>query len=146
MAQPHIAYCGFNCAACPVFHAAARGSGAQRQLALRYSAPGHRLLPGQMDCAGCRSDAPAVFCAGCAMRTCAGARGLAHCAACGEYPCAIVEKSLPGGSAGRAALKRPGLWRFARPLFCAKNAACTGRASTEKHAFFAGAIKSQPQA
>ncbi|MFR9216129.1 MAG: DUF3795 domain-containing protein [Ruthenibacterium sp.] len=104
MAQPHIAYCGFNCAACPVFHAAARGSGAQRQLALRYSAPGHPLLPGQMDCAGCRSDTPAVFCAGCAMRACAGARGLAHCAACGEYPCAIVEKSLPCGSAGRAAL------------------------------------------
>lgn len=95
MAQPHIAYCGFNCAACPVFHAAARGSGAQRQLALRYSAPGHRLLPGQMDCAGCRSDAPAVFCAGCAMRTCAGARGLAHCAACGT----VCKAARPGACA-----------------------------------------------
>ena len=83
---------------------------------------------------------------GAPWRTCAGARGLAHCAACGEYPCAIVEKSLPCGSAGRAALDALRLKRPAaavgspRPLFCAKNAACTGRASTEKHAFFAGAI------
>lgn len=104
MAQPHIAYCGFNCAACPVFHAAARGSGRTAAACSALFRARHRLLPGQIDCAGCRSDAPAVFCAGCAMRTCAGARGLAHCAACGEYPCAIVEKSLPCGSAGRAAL------------------------------------------
>ena len=62
---------------------------------------------------------------------------------CGKKP--ALRQRRPRG-AGRPALKRPVLWRFARPLFCAKNAACTGRASTEKHAFFAGAIKSQPQA
>ena len=132
----------------PVFHAAARGSSSQRQLALRYSASERRLLPGQMDCADCRSSTPAVFCAGCAMRACAGARGFAHCAACGEYPCAIMKKKpalrqrRPRG-AGRPALK----WAACPAAFSAqKNAPCTGRARTEKHAFFAGAIGSRPQA
>lgn len=46
--------------------------------------------------------------------------------------------------AGRPALKWPMLRRPARPLFCAPP--CTGRARTEKHAFFAGAIGSRPQA
>ena len=123
MTQPHIAYCGFNCAACPVFHAAARGSGAQRQLALRRVRHAH-MRRGARPCTLCR------------MRRIS----LRHC---GKKP--ALRQRRPRG-AGHPALKRPVLWRFARPLFCAKNAACTGRASTEKHAFFAGAIKSQPQA
>ena len=161
MAQPHIAYCGFNCAACPVFHAAARSSSwccsawcrwRQRRTAAACSALFRARAPASAWPDGlCRLP---QRCSGRVLRRVRHAhmrRGARPCTLCRMRRISLrhcekkptLRQRRPRG-AGRPALKRPVLWRFARPLFCAKNAACIGRASTEKHAFFAGAIKSQP--
>lgn len=103
----HMAYCGFDCGQCPVFSATERSDGAmQTELARRYSDGRHAFTPEDMRCAGCRTagaDA-SKLCGGCGMRLCARTRGVPHCAACVNYPCAIIERSLPAGTAGRQRL------------------------------------------
>lgn len=94
----HLAPCGFDCEACPVFRAHTQA--ARAALAARY---GKR--PAEIHCGGCQSAAVnPVFCGGCYLRTCARGRGLAHCAACPCYPCAQVERALPAGTPGRLRL------------------------------------------
>lgn len=38
-------------------------------------------------CHGCRSDTLTTSCSRCAIRACAGERGVLHCGLCREYPC-----------------------------------------------------------
>ncbi len=94
----HLAYCGFDCEACPVFQA--RTSQQRAALAARYG-----RQPEQIHCGGCQSDTVNPgFCSGCILRACARSKGLAHCAACPAYPCPAVRQALPAGTPGRVRL------------------------------------------
>lgn len=103
----HMAYCGFDCGECPVYAATERNDGTmQIELAQRYSDGRYAFTPEDMSCTGCRTSGADhnKLCGCCGMRLCARARGAAHCAACADYPCAVVERSLPAGTAGRLRL------------------------------------------
>lgn len=101
------AYCGFDCTGCPVYQATVAGDTVlQQRLADKYATPDCALEPGDMVCPGCLS--PEVdgskMCGACPMRSCARPRGLATCADCTDYPCAIIEQCLPPGQNGRTRL------------------------------------------
>jgi hypothetical protein len=100
MPETHLAYCGFNCAECPIYQATASNNDTlRRQVAERYN-----LEPEKMTCSGCRAERGNKFLEGCSMRCCAEKKGLAICASCNGYPCAVIDKTLPRESAGRKRL------------------------------------------
>lgn len=103
----HLAYCGYDCTGCPIYQAtAADDADLRARLAEKYTSPEHPFRPGDMDCLGCLSPAADhnKLCGTCAMRNCAGPKGYVTCAQCPDYPCAVIERSLPAGGDGRARL------------------------------------------
>jgi hypothetical protein len=100
MSETHLAYCGFNCAECPIYQAtAAHDDDLRQRVAEKYN-----LDTEKMHCSGCRTELENKFLCGCAMRCCAEKKALDTCAACKSYPCNVIERSLPKESAGRARL------------------------------------------
>ena len=101
-----IAYCGFNCAGCPVYIATAgNDSDMKDKLAKEYSAPECAFAAADMTCEGCLSESSDVtrMCAPCEMRICARAQGTT-CAVCARYPCSTVDHLMPSGTHGREVL------------------------------------------
>lgn len=102
-----LAYCGYDCGDCPVHQAGRSGDRAlQAELAAKYSTGQYRFSPDDMRCEGCLSPTvdDSTMCRDCPMRNCARPKGLATCAACGAYPCAVIEQRLPPGDPGRERL------------------------------------------
>jgi hypothetical protein len=96
MEEQKIAYCGLNCAECPIFIATINNDYTLRQkIAQEWSElyseylkeQGiHGLKPEEMSCGGCRSDRGRFMgCALCAIRKCCQEKKLESCAYCIEY-------------------------------------------------------------
>jgi hypothetical protein len=88
-----LAYCGIYCEQCSFKAAAETGEpGHLANMPPKYSAP--KYVPFKQDvlgglaCPGCKGDA---LCGpGCEIKACASGKGLASCAGCGAFPCAIL--------------------------------------------------------
>jgi hypothetical protein len=99
--QPMLAYCGLLCDTCPI-HLATLESDKSKQAALRIDIAaicnekyGMTLGPSDVtDCDGCRADTGRIFseCLACEIRHCVRQKYLESCAACGDYPCKILER------------------------------------------------------
>jgi len=91
-----IAYCGLDCAGCPI-HIATLEQDAIKRRSMRIEVArvcteqyGINLKPEDVsDCDGCSVQAGRLFpgCAKCAIRLCAIARSITSCAFCTEYAC-----------------------------------------------------------
>ncbi len=103
----HPAYCGFDCAACPIYIATMSGDKAAiAALIAKYSTENHRLTEDEISCHGCKSEIPSghKFCAECEFRHCANARNIASCGECSNYPCQSIEHRFPVGCESRKIL------------------------------------------
>jgi len=95
------AYCGLNCATCPI-HLATLEENKPKQQSLRKSIAkqcaelyGMNLQPGDItDCDGCRANTGRLFsgCLKCEIRQCAGHKNMENCAFCADYACEVLQK------------------------------------------------------
>jgi hypothetical protein len=91
-----IAYCGLACQTCPIY-LATRQENKEEQARMRAAIAqlckeqyGMNYEPEDItDCDGCPTEGGRLFsgCKDCAIRKCAGEKGLENCAYCREYPC-----------------------------------------------------------
>ncbi|MBN1532353.1 MAG: DUF3795 domain-containing protein [Spirochaetes bacterium] len=85
-----LAACGNRCDLCPRYIATRHGAAAElRRVAELWRDMGWRdsvVPPEEISCSGCDGSA---FCRY-GIRSCAGARGVADCGLCGDYPCAVI--------------------------------------------------------
>ena len=83
-----IAYCGLNCAECPVFLATQRNDDDERkQVAEKWSKEFNwELVPSDINCDGCKIEEGRVFgfCKKCEVRKCGDKKGIDNCAFCDE--------------------------------------------------------------
>lgn len=103
----HLAYCGFNCAECPVFIATeSNDASAMEALRKKFSTSEHVLSDEELSCHGCKSKILSghAFCSSCEFRTCAMPRRIDSCGQCMEYPCSSIEKRFPSGCVSRKIL------------------------------------------
>lgn len=103
----HPAYCGFDCAKCPVYIASETGDEKLKcELIERFSEENESIGFEQIECHGCKSDIPSGhrFCSECEFRTCARRRGISSCGECGSYPCESIERRFPIGCESRSVL------------------------------------------
>lgn len=103
----HLAYCGFDCTECPVYQATkTKDENLRSELLARYHTPENNLTLAKLYCEGCLSASASQtkFCCGCTIRLCAEVKGIDTCAACKQYPCEIIEESLPLNGQGRKRL------------------------------------------
>jgi hypothetical protein len=99
-----MAFCGLDCNTCEEY--CATQSLDLAALDLARAKWGHKSLADTL-CDGCRGAGRITdSCAGCAIRTCATARGLATCAPCPDYACPTLERVLVRTPAAREALER----------------------------------------
>jgi hypothetical protein len=79
-----MAPCGFDCLNCPAYKATRGVAKEQERVAARWSkANGKKMTAADILCDGCLGGGRLVaFCAGCAIRTCALAKGYPTCAHC----------------------------------------------------------------
>lgn len=94
MKQKILGYCGVDCAECKVRIATEKNDERLRNEYAAYllSAYGVSVRAEDVDCSGCVQgtvEGTALFgnCRGCAVRQCAGGRGVGTCADCPEYVC-----------------------------------------------------------
>jgi len=96
MEEQKIAYCGLNCAECPIFIATVNNDFSLRQKIAREWSDLYGeylkergvdgLKPEEMSCGGCRSDGGRFMgCASCVIRSCCQERILDSCAYYSEY-------------------------------------------------------------
>ncbi len=102
----HMAFCGFDCARCPMYRATVDNDSAlKKALIEKYSTNEKRLTEKDIACFGCKAEKRYIhpFCEECAIRVCAMGRELAYnCGECESYPCAEIEKRIPAGGESRA--------------------------------------------
>lgn len=93
-----IARCGLECSACPAFIARLNDDDElRRKTAQEWTAAFKQpFAPEDINCEGCLStEGPHTpYCAVCAVRICAEARGLENCARCAEFACEQLEVIL----------------------------------------------------
>ncbi len=93
-----IAPCGFRCDWCLAFTANARTHGDRvRGSAAWAKYYGLQVAPQRMQCRGCaggRVEGLKYPDPKCEIRPCAAGRGVASCADCDEYPCAVLQSRL----------------------------------------------------
>jgi hypothetical protein len=85
-----IAYCGINCAECPIYIATQDNDEKLR----KETAEKYELKLEDCYCDGCGGDGKriAAFCNKCEVRTCATNKKLENCAYCDDYPCELLNK------------------------------------------------------
>lgn len=82
--------CGMYCGGCPVYRASHDMDDKRAQeLASDKNCPVERIK-----CEGCGSDGLFVLSGDCAIRKCAGGRGLGSCGLCPEFPCEALNEFL----------------------------------------------------
>ena len=83
-----MAYCGFNCSGCPAYKATQGNDAAEQQkLAEKWSkSVGKTVTAAETMCDGCHISGGRLvaYCAECAIRSCAMAKGYRTCAHCPE--------------------------------------------------------------
>ena len=86
-----IAYCGLICSDCPTYLATQSDDDeARAKTAELYSKKfGFRILPKDINCAGCLSDGGRLigYCNACHIRKCCREKNLANCSVCNRRPC-----------------------------------------------------------
>ena len=101
----HPAFCGFDCAACPIYQATLLDDEELKQkLAEKYSAPGRKLMKADIFCKGCRAEKRYLhpFCEECVIRCCALSHDLSlNCGECPDYPCSVILERIPEQSDSR---------------------------------------------
>lgn len=112
--------CGLYCGVCAIYMAHRDGNEKfkERLVGLyQGNVPGKGTLPGgeglttaDIQCAGCLSDAPFVFCRQCAIKDCTQAKGYDGCHQCDEFPCRIIEE-FPMTVGRRVMLRAIPYWR-----------------------------------
>lgn len=104
-----LAYCGIDCAQCPVLLATQADDDARRaKLAVNWGKMlGRALTSADVNCDGCQTEGARLFahCRACAIRACCQGRGLTDCAACGDYACADLAGLFALAPAAREALE-----------------------------------------
>jgi len=93
--------CGLYCGVCAILkaHRDNNRKFKERLLALyKGEVPGKGKLPGSesltiedMQCEGCLSENPFVYCRQCDMKDCTRERGYEGCHECPDFPCALIE-------------------------------------------------------
>ncbi|MEW5722665.1 MAG: DUF3795 domain-containing protein [Thermodesulfobacteriota bacterium] len=82
-----LAPCGLYCGVCGVLIATRDDNRKfKEKLAGVYG-----VTADQVDCQGCRSDHPWLFCRSCTIRTCVDEKGYLGCHQCGDWPCGQIE-------------------------------------------------------
>ena len=106
--QARPAFCGFDCALCPICMATVNDDDALREeLARKYSTVEKKLTKADIMCCGCKSEKRYLhpFCEECAIRCCALAHGVSvNCGECAEYPCPLIIKRIPEGGESRSVM------------------------------------------
>lgn len=94
--QPIVTRCGYRCDLCLAYRPNVEANPEnQRVLSdgwLKYF--GFRITPEAILCDGCMAISPRLIDQQCPVRPCVMARGLDHCAQCGEYVCDRVKERL----------------------------------------------------
>ncbi len=92
------AYCGLDCAACPVYRATRSDDDAERARVAKMWTKLFKFefKPEHINCDGCRAESGRLFghCTTCAVRLCGMDKKLENCAHCGEYSCAKLDGLL----------------------------------------------------
>jgi len=104
------AYCGMNCAECPVFQATQKQDRAhQIWLAAEYSTESAWYAPSDMTCQGCHSQhrLESKMCQACSLRACASGRVRQTCAECPDFPCSLIDRYVSVDTDARSQLQ---LW------------------------------------
>ena len=105
----HPAYCGFDCAKCPVYIASETGDEKlKRELIERFSEGTESIGFEQIECHGCKSDIPSGhrFCSECEFRTCARRRGISSWASAAAIPARASSGVFPSAARAEACLTR----------------------------------------
>ena len=102
------AYCGIDCAQCPVYLVTLSGDEAQKQeLAEQWSSEAYPLNAANCRCQGCCGGGELIsFIAGCDIRKCAVEKGEESCAFCASYPCGKLEDHLTHNPEARVNLEK----------------------------------------
>jgi hypothetical protein len=83
-----IAFCGLNCASCPIYLACHGDDGLRQKLADRFKGPPESII-----CNGCRSeplDHDHHWSPECKMLLCAKEKGHEYCYECADFPCQVL--------------------------------------------------------
>lgn len=109
MSEKMIAYCGITCTECPAYKATLTDNddlrrSTSREWSQMFNAD---IPPESINCQGCRSDSEIKFfhCQQCAIRSCAGEKGIATCAECADYPCDPLRFVIDNVPEARAVLE-----------------------------------------
>lgn len=95
----YLSYCGLLCDECPLYIATkANDQSAKEKLAQECSTADTVFTAEDMTCEGCfwEQNESSKMCGGCEIRKCAQNKTVENCGRCAAYPCAIVERRLPG--------------------------------------------------
>jgi len=105
-----IAFCGMNCAECPVYIATQKGDEKERKKVAEKWAKefNSEIKPEDINCDGCLSESGRVFgyCKVCEIRNCGLKRGVENCAFCDDYPCEKLNKLFNTVPAARLTLEK----------------------------------------
>jgi hypothetical protein len=86
-----IAYCGLDCAACPVYRATQSDDNAERAKVAEMWGKLFKFdfKPEHINCDGCSTEKGRLFghCTRCEVRLCAREKKMENCAHCGDYMC-----------------------------------------------------------
>jgi len=96
-----VAPCGLYCGVCAIYIAHRDNNQKFKErlvglyqggIAGKGSLPGNESLTTEdIQCQGCLSDQPFVYCRQCAIKDCTKAKGYAGCHECGDFPCEHME-------------------------------------------------------
>jgi hypothetical protein len=96
-----IAYCGIICDGCPVYKATIDNDDELRKNTAKLLKEKFNIdiRPEQVNCMGCRSEAPIAFTQSCAIKACNLEKHLDNCGECNRFPCdkvTFILDSVPG--------------------------------------------------
>lgn len=89
-----IAYCGINCATCPLYIATKSDNCLMKQeLATKWGQLYNRSFDiKDMECYGCKSKKRFVLSKGCDISICNISKGITTCTECSSHPCERINK------------------------------------------------------
>ena len=115
-----VAPCGLYCGVCAIYIAYRDNNRKfKERLVNLYQGgiPGKGALPGHesltvedIQCHGCLSGRPFVYCRQCAIKDCTKAKGYAGCYECGDFPCEHIE-TFPMTVGKKVILRAVPYWR-----------------------------------
>ena len=87
------AYCGINCATCPLYKATVSGDDAlKRQVAEEWGSMYKRTFHiSEMECSGCKSEKVFIMCSKCDIKACNKNKESETCRRCSGYPCVRIQ-------------------------------------------------------